>query len=280
MNQPFTDTARTTTPNRSAFTLIELLVVIAIIAILAAMLLPALAAAKNRAQQSIDLNNNKQTMTALNMYTTDCREYLPYPNWGTAYPGWCYGDPLGTTSFPVSPGGNAATYNTYYPQQVAAMHYSQLWSYVSTPTIYMCPADRLNDNFYQRYVYVTSYVWNGALCGFGSLPASTPPNPAAPSVATTFKISQFKPLDIIQWETDETTPFFFNDGSSFPDEGISHRHGKGASVGLISGSTQRVLYADWYGNNMAGTQGSRGGGIPANMLPNILWCNPGAANGL
>jgi len=61
---------------REGFTLIELLVVIAIIAILAAILFPVFARARNKAEQASCLNNVKQIMLATLMYTADCDQQL------------------------------------------------------------------------------------------------------------------------------------------------------------------------------------------------------------
>jgi len=73
-------------PHHGGFTLIELLVVIAIIAILAALLLPALARAKLKAQGVQCMSNNRQIMLAWRLYVEDSADNLPY-GYSANYPG-------------------------------------------------------------------------------------------------------------------------------------------------------------------------------------------------
>ena len=79
---------RVVSKHRSGFTLIELLVVIAIIAVLAAMLLPALAAAKRKANQASCMNNLKQMTTAFVMYEDDYNSGIPDSSAGGSSGAW------------------------------------------------------------------------------------------------------------------------------------------------------------------------------------------------
>lgn len=127
---------------RGAFTLIELLVVIAIIAILAAMLLPVLHRAQQKAEQVGCINNLRQLMIAWKMYANENAEFPPNQDYDNAYPRWVDGDMQGKI-VPAAPG--ALTYSGIDATNWLLLvdpHYSTMGPYVSNAKIYKCPADQ------------------------------------------------------------------------------------------------------------------------------------------
>ncbi len=148
---------RPTTPAASrGFTLIELLVVIAIIAILAAMLLPALTRAKMKAQGIACLSNTKQLTLGWIMFAGDNSDTLMPAN------GWV----AGSMDWLSSPDNTNA-------QQMVDPNLSSMATYVKSPGVYKCPGDTREA---QNGARVRSVSMNGALGG-GSGPTGEGSNP-------------------------------------------------------------------------------------------------------
>ncbi|MGD9497828.1 MAG: type II secretion system protein [Armatimonadota bacterium] len=200
---------------RRGFTLIELLVVIAIIAILAAILFPVFAKAREKAKQSSCLSNVKQIMTAWKMYTSDYDGQFTHHVFN-------YGLPT--------------AYWWYWPMQ----------AYVKNVQIFQCPSDSPR-GFVNQPMGECSYGMNWLYCNGRYIRSSSGTWNWTPAIPAPWKVGgceEFvvEPADTICITDVGPGSPYCNDGQSGADgryDGywtkVSERHNDGTNCGYVDG---------------------------------------------
>jgi prepilin-type N-terminal cleavage/methylation domain-containing protein/prepilin-type processing-associated H-X9-DG protein len=214
----------------AAFTLVELLVVMAVIAILAALLLPALSRAKERANQMACANNLKQQQVAWHLYAGDNRDAVAPNNsfYSLSTPG--------STALPVLTGTGPSWCPGVAPLDLTPSNLEQglIFPYNRAPGIYHCPADKSTVTNRPDLLRTRSYCMDMSLC------CSDATNSCLlltqildPPPAQLFVLIDTKEQDI--WDANFG---LFSSDSTYADYWLdlpADRHGQGANLSFADG---------------------------------------------
>ena len=254
-----------------AFTLIELLVVIAIIAILAAMLLPALSRAKCKADRIVCLNNQKQLTLAWIMYSDDNNLRL-VPNASTS----ANGQPAWVTGIMKWDSQLAPWDDNYNTANLTSSTNALLGPYCNRSTgIYKCPGDKVAA---AKGVRVRSISMNGMMNGLSTQPNVLNQTPVRYQLYHK-QTDILNPSPVMAWvfideHGDSINDGFFRVDMSLPaawtDVPASYHCGSGA-LSFADGHSETKKWTDANVKDRPVTKVDLIGTVPANPNADLLW---------
>lgn len=220
----------------AAFTLIELLVVIAIIAVLAAMLLPALNRAKAQARTAICINNQRQMGLMMHLYADEYNDYLPPARMDVSLP------PFGTD--------NRWFITQLLPYMGNGVYSSQQGTLKVKTDIFWCPEstkpyaqDPLRGYFSLLAIPRISYGVNTVLSGIISNPPLNPPVPYGFPKHIIRKPDRWIVLaDCVNWQLAEWTDYPASVSDNRP---AYERHNMRANLLLLDGHVESAKPVCW-----------------------------------